>query len=1108
MGRWVRIVLVAVLMVAGLAVAPAQAASVALSGKVAYPSGYTGDRPLLTVTAALPDEPWSPVATADVAADGTYRLDGLDAQTSYLVSIEAGFMLHADVYGGYVVDAAGRLGPQAKAIAIRPRTGQALVLNAAVTLTGRVVVPPGVTTTLSAMDVQVYSRSPGTGIVARLDSTGAFVVNRLDPSEQYTAELEDFSYEGMILRGYYAGDSTVGLVDRFSAVYVPGGSSITMHPAKAAAISGTVELPDGYEGDVTAIRVVAEATAYAPYGSSGSGNVRADGSFRVGGLRADRSFNVSLTDESHAVLGGELTDVSTGELGDDAAPVSVPLTGLTLRPRISAHLVVEVPMPTGVTVDGSDLSVVLRTRAGARVDAVSRSAQGWSFVDLQADERYTVCLTDRSQVLAPGCYGGVDAGALVPEDRAERVAPSGTVRLTPVAAVTMSGTLSLPAGKEYDPYDCDVVAHAWNASTKTWSYETCGTVLSDGSFTVGGLDPDTEYQLSVDGRGFVGGYLVDADGGTGLRSKAISFTPHSGVVVVMRSAVELSGDVALPTDTGGLEVTVRDEDGDVVADRAVRDLQFDVRGLDPHLSYSIELTDRYGGVVGGFYAGDTTEGLVGRDAALRVTPPAHVTMHPEERAALWGQVSVPSEWYGSLAGVTVHAWAWNRETGAWVERGSSRVDDDKNFVIKDLRPGIDYRVQVTDSSGLYVEGWLTDDLGAVGAQSDAVAAEAGAFRFVTLKVVPERTVRAVVAPVTSGRWTTGSVVSVSAGTWSTPGLTFEYVWYRDEERLDDPQSARHTLTAEDVGARMSVLVRAGKEGFVPAYFYLTGPVVAPGTLSPSSAPKVSGTTSVGSTLQASSVSWSPVKVSTSYRWFRDGSPISGATASRYVVTPADLGKRLTVRVTASAPGYTSASTTSASTSAITPGRFVVKSAPRVSGTAVVGSRLTASTGTWSPSKVTVTYRWLRDGVSISGATSATHLVTSADVGSRLAVRVTAHATGYVAASSTSSSAMAHRSKPTVKVALSRTTARASDRVRVTVIVSAPGVKHPAGKVVVTYGHRHHTATLTSRKAGKATYTLPALAKGRYSVSASFVPTGSTARATTSAHSHSVSLRVR
>jgi len=156
----------------------------------------------------------------------------------------------------------------------------------------------------------------------------------------------------------------------------------------------------------------------------------------------------------------------------------------------------------------------------------------------------------------------------------------------------------------------------------------------------------------------------------------------------------------------------------------------------------------------------------------------------------------------------------------------------------------------------------------------------------------------------------------------------------------------------------------------------------------------------------------------------------------------------------------------------------------------------------------VTYRWLRDGVAISGATSATHVVTSADVGSRLAVRVTAHATGYAAAGSASSSSMAHRSKPTVKVALSRTAARTSDRVRVTVIVSAPGVKDPAGTVVVTYGHRRHTATLTSSKAGRMTYTLPALAKGRYSVSASFTPTGSTAKATTSARSHSVSLRVR
>lgn len=65
--------------------------------------------------------------------------------------------------------------------------------------------------------------------------------------------------------------------------------------------------------------------------------------------------------------------------------------------------------------------------------------------------------------------------------------------------------------------------------------------------------------------------------------------------------------------------------------------------------------------------------------------------------------------------------------------------------------------------------------------------------------------------------------------------------------------------------------------------------------------------------------------------------------------------------------------------------------PLITGTAQVGQILTASTGTWSGGTDTPVYRyqWTRDGVDISGATSATYLVDAADTGSTLAVRITA-----------------------------------------------------------------------------------------------------------------------
>jgi hypothetical protein len=74
--------------------------------------------------------------------------------------------------------------------------------------------------------------------------------------------------------------------------------------------------------------------------------------------------------------------------------------------------------------------------------------------------------------------------------------------------------------------------------------------------------------------------------------------------------------------------------------------------------------------------------------------------------------------------------------------------------------------------------------------------------------------------------------------------------------------------------------------------------------------------------------------------------------------------------------------------------------PRISGSAVVGRTLTASQGSWSGAPTSFAYQWVRcprDGglpsgancAAIGGATTTQYVVATADVGSRLRVRVTA-----------------------------------------------------------------------------------------------------------------------
>jgi hypothetical protein len=82
------------------------------------------------------------------------------------------------------------------------------------------------------------------------------------------------------------------------------------------------------------------------------------------------------------------------------------------------------------------------------------------------------------------------------------------------------------------------------------------------------------------------------------------------------------------------------------------------------------------------------------------------------------------------------------------------------------------------------------------------------------------------------------------------------------------------------------------------------------------------------------------------------------------------------------------------------------SPPTVTGNALQGQTLAATTGTWSAADATFTYQWQRcdaagaNCVAVAGATASTYAVTPADVGTTLNVVVTA-ANRFGAASATS-----------------------------------------------------------------------------------------------------------
>ena len=167
-------------------------------------------------------------------------------------------------------------------------------------------------------------------------------------------------------------------------------------------------------------------------------------------------------------------------------------------------------------------------------------------------------------------------------------------------------------------------------------------------------------------------------------------------------------------------------------------------------------------------------------------------------------------------------------------------------------------------------------------------------------------------------------------------------------------------------------------------------------------PTVSGTFATGSLLQANTGTWNQ-GVDLGYQWLRDGSPITGATTPTLLLSVDDYSHLISVRVTATASGYT---TTARSSLAVAVGTGAMRSAPTpvLSSSPETGVQVSAIAGIWDPG-VTLAYQWLRDGAEIPGATSDSYIPSVADFNHQLSARVTGSSFGFTTTSKISQTAV-------------------------------------------------------------------------------------------------------
>jgi hypothetical protein len=344
---------------------------------------------------------------------------------------------------------------------------------------------------------------------------------------------------------------------------------------------------------------------------------------------------------------------------------------------------------------------------------------------------------------------------------------------------------------------------------------------------------------------------------------------------------------------------------------------------------------------------------------------------------------------------------------------------------------------------------------------------------------------ATTAPQITGSGQVGTVLTSTQPSWNLPDVNTTYQWYRGSTAIAGATENIYELTPADLNQSIKVRVTGTKAGFpagtadsnvikcgLGAMPTLTEPLVLQG-------PGRTGT------VLSAEPTWNEAGIATTYQWLVGGAAVSGATNNSFTLRTTDVGKAVQLRVTGSRTGYSPGVYTSNAVTATGPERLVPTSTAKVSGITRVGQYLTANPGTW-PSGVTVSYRWLRNGVAISGATNSTYRLALADAGRRISVRVTARKADYLDGTSTSGSLLISKLASRTTFSLADRTIRWTTYPRAYVRVTAPTGSVITGTLSVYDGSRRiKYVSLGSAAKGRITITVPRLRRGLHYLSVSY-----------------------
>jgi hypothetical protein len=221
--------------------------------------------------------------------------------------------------------------------------------------------------------------------------------------------------------------------------------------------------------------------------------------------------------------------------------------------------------------------------------------------------------------------------------------------------------------------------------------------------------------------------------------------------------------------------------------------------------------------------------------------------------------------------------------------------------------------------------------------------------------------------------------------------TLAYRWQSSTDgniwdTISGATSPTYVLTVAQAGLYVRAQVLGSKSSTVPTAYTIvattTNTAVVPTlSITNSVAPAVTGSWTEGTTLSASTGTWSTSGTYT-YQWQSSSdnstwSDIASATSSSYTLTSSEGSKYVRVQVINTSTAGSGVAYSVARSKVGAPFNTIL---PAITGTIKIGSTQTVSTGTWSNTPTGYSYQWQKsaDGISwinLSGETASTYVPT-------------------------------------------------------------------------------------------------------------------------------------